>query len=63
MLNNAHLDVAPPVAALRSRALGEVDLLGRVGSVEVILFVDGATVAVERNPGERARRILHLSLV
>ena len=44
---STHLDITPPIAALRAGAFCEVDLLLRVGGVEGVLLAHSATVAVE----------------
>lgn len=59
-VRRVYLNVAPPVGALGARAFREVDLLLRVRSVERILLVYRARVAVECNSGESVRGILHL---
>lgn len=54
------LDVAPPVAPVRPRALGEEDVFLRVGGVECVLLTDGACVAVESDTREVARVVVQL---
>lgn len=58
----AHLDVAPPVRAIATGALGEVNLLAGELVVERVLVADIPRVAVEGNARKGVRGLLHLQM-
>lgn len=55
-----HLDVAPPVTAILTRALREVNFLARELAREVRLIRESAGITMEGDPSERALSLLHL---